>query len=141
MQLSITKTERGFQMPEFKLEKITFESCVKTVVGGYTTYNPKASKKEVEIYRREVESWSVERMNEAVNPLGLDVKVRKNLNYTMLPLFARLVVNAIDSLIDTLGGCIECANGKVLEIGRYIKTPTSKNPKVVPYKKGRKLDN
>jgi len=34
---------------------------------------------------------------------------------------------------------VECSNGELLEIGVYIKKPTSKNPSIVKYEEGRKV--
>jgi hypothetical protein len=134
------KKKRGLKMTveveKKALSSYAFEGCVQTVVGAFSTYNPKASKKEVEEYRREVWNWTVDEMNIAVNPMGLKVKVRKNANYFKLPKFAQKIYDSIKNLICV----VECKDGKLLEIGVYIKTPTSKNPKFVPYKKGRSLD-
>ena len=112
----------------------TFEGCVQTLVGGFTTFNVKASKKEVEAYTRMVEGYSIDQMNEAVLPFGLKVKVRKNLNYMKLPLEAQKKVDEVDRAIGD-DNCYELSDGTFLEIGRYIKTPTSKKPSFVPFKK------
>jgi len=112
----------------------TFEGCVQTLVGGFTTFNVNASKKEVETYTRMVEGYSIDQMNEAVLPFGLKVKVRKNLNYMKLPLEAQKKVDEVDKAIGD-DNTYECSDGTLLEIGRYIKTPTSKKPSFVPFKK------
>ena len=112
----------------------TFEGCVQTLVGGFTTFNVNASKKEVEAYTRMVEGYSIDQMNEAVLPFGLKVKVRKNLNYMKLPLEAQKKVDEVDRAIGD-DNCYELSDGTFLEIGRYIKTPTSKKPSFVPFKK------
>lgn len=112
----------------------TFEGCVQTLVGGFTTFNVKASKKEVEAYTRMVEGYSIDQMNEAVLPFGLKVKVRKNLNYMKLPHEAQKKVDEVDKAIGD-DNTYECSDGTLLEIGRYIKTPTSKKPSFVPFKK------
>ena len=103
---------------------------------GFTTFNVNASKKEVDEYRRMVEAYTIDEMNEAVLPLGLRVKVRKNLNYMKLPRFAQKIYDSIKS------NCmvVECSDKTLLEIGVYIKTPTAKKVSCVPYKKGRTLD-
>ena len=122
----------------------TFEGCVQTLVGGFTTFNVNASKKEVETYTRMVEGYSIDQMNEAVLPFGLKVKVRKNLNYMKLPLEAQKKVDEVDRAIGddntyevTEGKMVDGKkqHGELLEIGRYIKTPTSKKPSFVPFKK------
>ena len=113
-----------------------FEGCVKLLVGGFTTYNNKATKKEVEDYQRLVEAYTIDEMNEAVSPLEVRVKVRKNLNYMKLPKFAQKIYDSIKSYC----GVFECSDGSKLEIGVYIKTPTSKKVSYLPYKKGRTLD-
>jgi hypothetical protein len=79
-------------------------------------------------------------MNTAILPMGLKVKVRKNLNYMKLPKFAQKIYDAIKTILSRLGGAVECSDGTLLEIGVYIKTPTSKKVNVIPYKKGRMLD-
>ena len=112
----------------------TFEGCVQTLVGGFTTFNVKASKKEVEAYTRMVEGYSIDQMNEAVLPFGLKVKVRKNLNYMKLPHEAQKKVDEVDKAIGD-DNTYECSDGTLLEIGRYINTPTSKKPSFVPFKK------
>ena len=112
----------------------TFEGCVQTLVGGFTTFNVKASKKEVEAYTRMVEGYSIDQMNEAVLPFGLKVKVRKNLNYMKLPHEAQKKVDEVDKAIGD-DNTYECSDGTLLEIGRYIKTPTSKKPSFIPFKK------
>ena len=124
---------------ESKVKKFAtyhFEGCVKLLVGGFTTYNDKATKKEVEDYQRLVEAYTIDEMNEAVLPLGLRVKVRKNLNYMKLPRFAQKIYDSIKS------NCmvVECGDKTLLEIGVYIKTPTAKKVSCIPYKKGRTLD-
>lgn len=118
------------------LASYIFEGCVQTLVGGFTTFNVNASKKEVDEYRRMVEAYTIDEMNKAVLPLGLRVKVRKNLNYMKLPSFAQKIYDMIKS------NCmvVECSDKTLLEIGVYIKTPTSKKVSCVPYKKGRTLD-
>ena len=113
----------------------TFEGCVQTLVGGYSTYNVKASKTELEAYKRMVEAYTVDEMNEAVYDLGFKVKVRKNANYFKLPKFAQKIYDTIKGMVRV----VECKDGALLEIGVYIKTPTAKNPMVVPYKQGRTL--
>ena len=115
----------------------TFEGCVQTLVGGYSTYNVKASKTELEAYKRMVEAYTVDEMNEAVYDLGFKVKVRKNANYFKLPKFAQKIYDLIKSYCIV----VECSDKTLLEIGVYIKTPTSKKVKVVRYKKGRSLEH
>ena len=53
-----------------------------------------------------------------------------------LPRFAQKIYDMIKS------NCmvVECSDKSLLEIGVYIKTPTSKKVSMVPYKKGRSLD-
>ena len=113
-----------------------FEGCVQTLVGAFSTFNLKATPKEVEAYKREVEAFTIDEMNVAVLPMGLKVKVRKNLNYMKLPKVAQKLYDMIKSNCDVW----ECKDGTKLEIGVYIKTPTSKKIKYIPYKKGRTLD-
>jgi len=118
------------------LSSYAFEGCVQTLIGAYSTFNLKATPKQVEAYKREVEAYTIDEMNQAVAIMGLKVKVRKNLNYMKLPKFAQKIYDSIKNVV-----CIvECKDGTLLEIGVYIKTPTAKKPKVVPYKKGRTLD-
>ena len=124
-----------------KLEKKSlssyhFEGCVQTLVGAFSTFNLKATPKEVEAYKREVEAFTIDEMNVAILPMGLKVKVRKNLNYMKLPKIAQKLYDTIKSNC----GVWECKDGTKLEIGVYIKTPTSKKIKYIPYKKGRTLD-
>ena len=128
-----------------KLEKKSlatyhFEGCVTTLVGAFSTFNVKATPKEVEAYKREVEAFTIDEMNVAILPMGLKVKVRKNLNYMKLPKFAQKIYDTIKGVLNRLGGAVECSDGTYLEIGVYIKTPTSKKVNVIPYKKGRSLD-
>jgi hypothetical protein len=123
-----------------KLATYHFEGCVQTLVGAFSTFNLKATPKEVEAYKREVEAFTIDEMNVAVLPMGLKVKVRKNLNYMKLPKFAQKIYDSIKAVLSQLGGAIECSDGTYLEIGVYIKTPTSKKISVIPYKKGRTLD-
>lgn len=123
-----------------KLASYHFEGCVKTLIGAYSTFNLKATSKEVEAYKREVEAYTIDEMNTAILPMGLKVKVRKNLNYMKLPKFAQKTYDTIKSVLNGLGGAVECSDGTLLEIGVYIKTPTSKKVNVIPYKKGRTLD-
>ena len=137
----INKTKKGHKMStkeenKKKLATYHFEGCITTLVGAFTTFNVNASKKEVEDYRRMVEAYTIDEMNNAVLPLGLRVKVRKNLNYMKLPRFAQKIYDTIKS------NCmvVECSDKSLLEIGVYIKTPTSKKVSMVPYKKGRTLD-
>tara|TARA_Y100001934_G_C11716567_1_gene479229 strand:+ start:62 stop:496 length:435 start_codon:yes stop_codon:yes gene_type:complete len=135
----INKTKKGHEMSKNeenkkKLATYHFEGCVQTLVGAFTTFNVKASKKEVEEYRRMVEAYTIDEMNNAVLPLGLKVKVRKNLNYMKLPLEAQKKVDEVDRAIGD-DNCYQCSDGTLLEIGRYIKTPTSKKPSFVPFKK------
>lgn len=137
----INKTRKDIKMSKKeenkkKLATYHFEGCVTTLVGAFTTFNASASKKEVEDYRRTVEAFTIDEMNNAVLPLGLRVKVRKNLNYMKLPRFAQKIYDMIKS------NCmvVECSDKSLLEIGVYIKTPTSKKVSMVPYKKGRSLD-
>ena len=135
--------EKGSIMTEVAkkgLSSYVFEGCVQTLVGAFSTFNLKATPKQVEEYKREVEAFTIDEMNTAIFPMGLKVKVRKNLNYMILPTFAKKVVDKVDILINSLGGAVECSNGQVLEVGKYIKTPTSKKPTIVKYKKGRTLD-
>ena len=120
-----------------KLATYHFEGCVTTLVGAFSTFNVNASKKEVEEYRRMVEAYTIDEMNNAVLPLGLKVKVRKNLNYMKLPKFAQKIYDLIKSYCIV----VECSDKTLLEIGVYIKTPTSKKVKVVRYKKGRSLEH
>ena len=122
------------------LSSYAFEGCVQTLVGAYSTFNPNATKKQIDDYRATVEAYTVDEMNEAVNPMGLKVKVRKNANYFKLPKFAQKIYDAIKAILSRLGGAVECSDGTYLEIGVYIKTPTSKKISVIPYKKGRTLD-
>ena len=141
MVRNIHNEKKGVIMTEVvKLASYHFEGCVKTLIGAYSTFNLKATSKEVEAYKREVEAYTIDEMNTAIFPMGLKVKVRKNLNYMILPTFAKKVVDKVDILINSLGGAVECSNGQVLEVGKYIKTPTSKKPTIVKYKKGRTLD-
>ena len=119
-----------------KLATYHFEGCVQTLVGAFSTFNLKATPKEVEAYKREVEAFTIDEMNVAVLPMGLKVKVRKNLNYMKLPKVAQKLYDMIKSNCDVW----ECKDGTKLEIGVYIKTPTSKKIKYIPYKKGRTLD-
>ena len=128
-----------------KLEKKSlatyhFEGCVTTLVGAFSTFNVKATPKEVEAYKREVEAFTIDEMNVAILPMGLKVKFRKNLNYMKLPKFAQKIYDSIKAILSRLGGAVECSDGTYLEIGVYIKTPTSKKVSVIPYKKGRSLD-
>jgi hypothetical protein len=134
--------EKGSIMTEKKkgLASYHFEGCIKTLVGAYSTFNLKATPKQVEAYKREVEAYTIDEMNTAILPMGLKVKVRKNLNYMKLPKFAQKIYDAIKSVLSQLGGAVECSDGTFLEIGVYIKTPTSKKVNVIPYKKGRMLD-
>jgi len=118
------------------LASYIFEGCVQTLVGGFTTFNVSASKKEVDEYRRMVEAYTIDEMNKAVLPLGLRVKVRKNLNYMKLPNVAQKIYDTIKSNCNVW----ECKDGSLLEVGVYIKTPTSKKVTCIPYKKGRTLD-
>jgi len=120
-----------------KLATYHFEGCVTTLVGAFSTFNVNASKKEVEAYKMEVEAYTIDEMNNAVLPLGLKVKVRKNLNYMKLPKFAQKIYDLIKSYCIV----VECSDKTLLEIGVYIKTPTSKKVKVVRYKKGRSLEH
>ena len=117
-----------------KLATYAFEGCVQTLVGAFSTFNLKATPKEVEAYKREVEAFTIDEMNVAVLPMGLKVKVRKNLNYMKLPLEAQKKVDEVDKAIGD-DNTYECSDGTLLEIGRYIKTPTSKKPSFVPFKK------
>ena len=119
-----------------KLATYHFEGCVQTLVGAFSTFNLKATPKEVEAYKREVEAFTIDEMNVAVLPMGLKVKVRKNLNYMKLPKVAQKLYDMIKSNCDVW----ECKDGTKLEIGVYIKTPTAKKIKYIPYKKGRTLD-
>ena len=119
-----------------KLATYHFEGCVQTLVGAFSTFNLKATPKEVEAYKREVEAFTIDEMNVAVLPMGLKVKVRKNLNYMKLPKVAQKLYDMIKSNCDVW----ECKDGTKLEIGVYIKTPTSKKVNIIPYKKGRSLD-
>ena len=119
-----------------KLATYHFEGCVQTLVGAFSTFNLKATPLEVEAYKREVEAFTIDEMNVAVLPMGLKVKVRKNLNYMKLPKVAQKLHDMIKSNCDVW----ECKDGTKLEIGVYIKTPTSKKIKYIPYKKGRTLD-
>tara|TARA_R100000656_G_scaffold38124_1_gene32163 strand:+ start:68 stop:499 length:432 start_codon:yes stop_codon:yes gene_type:complete len=133
--------ERGLKMTLVKVDKkklatYAFEGCVQTLVGAFSTFNLKATPKEVEAYKREVEAFTIDEMNVAVLPMGLKVKVRKNLNYMKLPKVAQKLYDMIKSNCDVW----ECKDGTKLEIGVYIKTPTSKKIKYIPYKKGRTLD-
>tara|TARA_R100000656_G_scaffold83890_1_gene61274 strand:+ start:11 stop:451 length:441 start_codon:yes stop_codon:yes gene_type:complete len=144
MARKIHNKKKGVQMNR-KVEKkglasYAFEGCVQTLIGAFGTFNVNATPKQVEAYKREVEAYTIDEMNTAIFPMGLKVKVRKNLNYMLLPTFAKKIVDKVDVLIDSLGGAVECANGQVLEVGKYIKTPTSKKPTIVKYKKGRSLD-
>ena len=131
--------EKGSIMTEVAkkgLSSYVFEGCVQTLVGAFSTFNLKATPKEVEAYKREVEAFTIDEMNVAVLPMGLKVKVRKNLNYMKLPKVAQKLHDMIKSNCDVW----ECKDGTKLEIGVYIKTPTSKKIKYIPYKKGRTLD-
>ena len=133
--------ERGLKMTLVKVDKkklatYHFEGCVQTLVGAFSTFNLKATPLEVEAYKREVEAFTIDEMNVAVLPMGLKVKVRKNLNYMKLPKVAQKLHDMIKSNCDVW----ECKDGTKLEIGVYIKTPTSKKVKYIPYKKGRTLD-
>ena len=119
-----------------KLATYHFEGCVTTLVGAFSTFNVKATPKEVEAYKREVEAFTIDEMNVAILPMGLKVKVRKNLNYMKLPKLAQKIYDTIKANC----GVWECKDGSKLEIGVYIKTPTSKKVKYLPYKKGRTLD-
>ena len=131
--------EKGSIMTEVAkkgLSSYVFEGCVQTLIGAYSTFNLKATPKQVEAYKREVEAYTIDEMNTAILPMGLKVKVRKNLNYMKLPKFAQKIYDSIKNVV-----CIvECKDGTLLEIGVYIKTPTSKKVSVIPYKKGRSLD-
>ena len=100
-----------------KLEKKTlfthtFEGCVQTLVGGYSTYNIKASTTEVEAYKRMVEAYTVDEMNEAVYDLGFKVKVRKNANYFKLPKFAQKIYDTIKGMVRV----VECKDGEVIVV-------------------------
>ena len=137
----INKTKKGHKMSKNeenkkKLATYHFEGCVDLLVGGFTTFNVNATKKQIDEYRKKVEAYTIDEMNEAVKPLGIKVKVRKNLNYMKLPKFAQKIYDTIKSYCMV----VECSDKTLLEIGVYIKTPTSKKVKVVPYKKGRSLD-
>ena len=142
MVRNIHNEKKGVIMTEKKkgLASYHLEGCVQTLIGAYSKFNLKATSKQVEAYKREVEAYTIDEMNTAIFPMGLKVKVRKNLNYMILPTFAKKVVDKVDILINSLGGAVECSNGQVLEVGKYIKTPTSKKPTIVKYKKGRTLD-
>ena len=134
------KKKRGLKMTVVKVEKKAlasyhFEGCVQTLVGAFSTFNLKATPKEVETYKREVEAYTVDEMNVAVLPMGLKVKVRKNANYFKLPKFAQKLYDTIKKMVCT----VECSDGKFLEIGVYIKTPTAKNINYIAYQKGRVL--
>ena len=138
----INNTKKGHKMSKKEeskksLASYIFEGCVQTLVGGFTTFNVSASKKEVDEYRRMVEAYTIDEMNKAVLPLGLKVKVRKNLNYMKMPKFAQKIYDLIKSYCIV----VECSDKTLLEIGVYIKTPTSKKVKVVRYKKGRSLEH
>ena len=113
-----------------------FEGCVNLLVGGFKTFKPKATKNEIDEYSRMVSSYTIDEMNTALEPLEVRVKVRKNLNYMKLPKFAQKVYDVIKSHCMV----VECSDGSKLEIGCYIKTPTSKKIEYLPYKKGRTLD-
>lgn len=117
-----------------------FEGCVQTLVGAFSTFNIKATKKEVEEYKRSVLAFTIDEMNNAMLPLGIKVKVRKNLHYMKLPKFAQKIYDMLKGIIDKMGASVvECSNGELLEIGVYIKKPTSKNPSIVKYEEGRKV--
>jgi len=51
-----------------------------------------------------------------------------------LPHEAQKKVDEVDKAIGD-DNTYECSDGTLLEIGRYIKTPTSKKPSFVPFKK------
>jgi len=142
MARKIHNKKKGVKMTTKKkgLASYHFEGCVKTLVGAYSTFNLKATPKQVEAYKREVEAYTIDEMNTAILPMGLKVKVRKNLNYMKLPKFAQKIYDSIKGALNGLGGAVECSDGTLLEIGVYIKTPTSKKVSVIPYKKGRLLD-
>jgi len=144
MARKIHNEKKGVQMNR-KVEKkglasYAFEGCVQTLIGAFSTFNVNATPKQVEAYKREVEAYTIDEMNTAIFPMGLKVKVRKNLNYMKLPKFAQKIYDAIKTILSRLGGAVECSDGTYLEIGVYIKTPTSKKVNVIPYKKGRTLD-
>ena len=111
-----------------------FEGCVSLLVGGFKTFKPKATKNEIEEYSRMVSTYTIDEMNTALEPLEVRVKVRKNLNYMKLPHEAQKKVDEVDKAIGD-DNTYECSDGTLLEIGRYIKTPTSKKPSFVPFKK------
>ena len=142
MVRNIHNEKKGVIMTEKKkgLASYHLEGCVQTLIGAYSTFNLKATSKQVEAYKREVEAYTIDEMNTAILPMGLKAKVRKNLNYMKLPKFAQKIYDSIKGALNGLGGAVECSDGTLLEIGVYIKTPTAKKPKVVPYKKGRTLD-
>jgi len=144
MARKIHNKKKGVQMNR-KVEKkglasYAFEGCVQTLIGAFSTFNVNATPKQKEAYKREVEAYTIDEMNTAILPMGLKVKVRKNLNYMKLPKFAQKIYDAIKTILSRLGGAVECSDGTFLEIGVYIKTPTSKKVNVIPYKKGRTLD-
>ena len=144
MARKIHNKKKGVQMNR-KVEKkglasYAFEGCVQTLIGAFSTFNVNATPKQKEAYKREVEAYTIDEMNTAILPMGLKVKVRKNLNYMKLPKFAQKIYDAIKTILSRLGGAVECSDGTLLEIGVYIKTPTSKKVNVIPYKKGRMLD-
>ena len=144
MARKIHNKKKGVQMNR-KVEKkglasYAFEGCVQTLIGAFSTFNVNATPKQKEAYKREVEAYTIDEMNTAILPMGLKVKVRKNLNYMKLPKFAQKIYDAIKTILSRLGGAVECSDGTLLEIGVYIKTPTSKKVSVIPYKKGRLLD-
>ena len=144
MARKIHNKKKGVQMNR-KVEKkglasYAFEGCVQTLIGAFSTFNVNATPKQKEAYKREVEAYTIDEMNTAILPMGLKVKVRKNLNYMKLPKFAQKIYDSIKGALNGLGGAVECSDGTLLEIGVYIKTPTSKKVSVIPYKKGRLLD-
>jgi len=144
MARKIHNKKKGVQMNR-KVEKkglasYAFEGCVQTLIGAFSTFNVNATPKQKEAYKREVEAYTIDEMNTAILPMGLKVKVRKNLNYMKLPKFAQKIYDSIKGALNGLGGAVECSDGTFLEIGVYIKTPTSKKVNVIPYKKGRTLD-
>ena len=93
-----------------KLATYHFDGCVQTLVGAFSTFNQKATKKEVDEYSRMVSAFSIDEMDRAIGECS---------TYEITE----------GKMVDG-----KYKHGDLLEIGRYIKTPTSKNPKYIPFK-------
>ena len=61
------------ELKKRKLATYHFDGCVQTLVGAFSTFNQKATKKEVEEYGRMVSAFSIDEMNEAVTDNNIDL--------------------------------------------------------------------